>query len=157
MRMDKINYIILLLSFFLACDISYSQKTIEIITENDLNFGDAYMGYTTTINHIDAGAAKFRIRQTVLGNPYISATLTLPTSLVNGSYSIPVIFGPTTTAWSNVDLPAGRINFDPNSPLITRLQRNNYLYIWLGGVINVPTYIVTGVYSSTITITITIL
>jgi hypothetical protein len=115
------------------------------------------MGYSTTINHTDAGAAKFRIRQTVLGNPYISATLTLPTILVNGSYSIPVIFGSATTAWSNNDLPAGRINFDPNSPLITRLQRNDYLYIWLGGVINVPTNIITGVYSSTITITITIL
>lgn len=155
--MNKIYNILFPLIFILACDISYSQKTITIITENDLNFGDAYMGYTTTINHTDAGAAKFRIRQTVLGNPYISATITLPTSLVNGSYSIPVIFGPATTAWSYNDLPAGRINFDPNSPLITRLQRNDYLYIWLGGVINVPTNIITGVYSSTITITITIL
>ena len=155
--MNKIFRVILSLAFILFCEISYSQRNIEIITQNNLNFGDAYMGYTTTINHTDAGAAKFRIRQTVLGNPYISVTLTLPTVLVNGTYSIPVIFGPATTAWSNIDLPAGRTNFNPNTPLITRLQRNNYLYIWLGGVINVPTNIITGVYSSTITITVTIL
>ena len=155
--MNKVFGIILSIIFLLVCDTVYSQRNIEIITQNNLNFGDAYMGYTRTINHIDAGAAKFRIRQTVLGNPYVSVTLTLPTSLVNGSYSIPVIFGPTTTAWSNIDLPAGRTNFNPNSPLITRLQRNKYLYIWLGGVINVPTNIITGVYSSTITITVTIL
>ena len=147
----------LLIIIVLLCDISYSQRNIEIITENNLNFGDAYMGYSTTVNHADAGAAKFRIRQNIRGNPYLSVTLTLPTNLVNGSYSIPVIFDAATTAWSYNDLPAGRINFDPNSPLVTRLQRNDYLYIWLGGVINVPTNIVTGVYSSTITITITIL
>jgi hypothetical protein len=149
--------IVLAVVFLLFSDVVYSQREITIITENDLNFGDAYMGYSTTVNHTDAGAAKFRIRQTVSGNPFVSVTLTLPTALLNGAYSIPVIFGPSTTAYSNDDSPAGRINFDPNSPLVTRLQRNDYLYIWLGGVINVPTNIISGVYSSTITLTITIL
>lgn len=154
----KINQIVFIaLAFLLLTNISYSQRQIEIRTENNLNFGDAYMGYSTTINHTDAGAAKFRIRQTVLGNPYISVTLTLPTALVNGSYSVPVTFASTTSAYSNFDSPAGRINFNPNSPLITRLQRNNYLFIWLGGVSTVPTNIVPGFYTSTITITVTIL
>ena len=159
-RIGMKQYLCMVLAvvFLLFSDVVYSQrKVVTVITENDLNFGDAYMGYSTTVNHTDAGAAKFRIRQTVRGNPWISATLTLPTALVNGAYSISVIFDPSTTAYSNDDSPAGRINFDPNSPLVTRLQRNDYLYIWLGGVINVPTNIISGVYSSTITITITIL
>lgn len=155
--MNRYFSIVLAVVLLLFSDVVYSQREITVITENDLNFGDAYMGYSTTVNHNDAGAAKFRIRQTIRGNPWISATLTLPTALVNGTYSIPVIFSPATTAYSNDDSPAGRINFDPNSPLVTRLQRNDYLYIWLGGVINVPTNIISGVYSSTITVTITIL
>lgn len=154
--MKKNLSIILATMLLLFSEAVYSQN-ITMITENNLNFGDAYMGYSSTVNHTDAGAAKFRIRQTVKGNPYVSITLTLPTALVNGAYSIPVIFAPSTTAYSNTDSPAGRINFNPNSPLVTRLQRNNYLYIWLGGTINVPTNVITGVYSSTITVTLTIL
>ncbi len=154
--MKKNLSIILATMLLLFSEAVYSQN-ITMITENNLNFGDAYMGYSSTVNHTDAGAAKFRIRQTVKGNPYVSVTFTLPTALVNGAYSIPVIFGPSTTAYSNTDSPAGRINFNPNSPLVTRLQRNNYLYIWLGGTINIPTNVITGVYSSTITVTLTIL
>lgn len=155
--MNKAFYIFLSIIFLLICDVVYSQRQIEIITENNLDFGNAYMGYSTTINHTDAGAAKFKVHQTIRGNPYISVTLTLPSAFVNGPYSIPVVFGPATTAYSKMDLIAGRINFDPNTPLTVRLQRNDYLYVWLGGIINVPTNITTGVYSSTITITITIL
>jgi len=152
LRIFIISFLILVVEFALA-----QQQTVTAITESNLNFGDAYIGYSKTLTHTDAGAAKFRMRQTVRGNPWVTVNFVLPTALVNGAYSVPVIFGPSTTAYSNTDSPAGRTNFDPNSTLTIRLQRNNFLYIWLGGVLNVPTNIVPGVYSSTITVTITVL
>lgn len=153
----KKNLVIFISLFFILFNVAVFPQNIYAITESNLNFGDAYIGYSKTLNHIDAGAAKFRMRQTVRGNPWVAVNFVLPSALVNGAYSVPVIFGPSTTAYSNTDSPAGRTNFNPNSTLTIRLQRNNFLYIWLGGVLNVPTNIVPGVYSSTITVTITIL
>lgn len=136
---------------------SVFSQNISAVTENNLNFGDAYIGYTSTLNHTDAGAAKFVITQRAKGNPFVAVDFVLPNSFVNGTYNIPVIFGPATSAHSNIDSPSGRTNFDPNTTLTVRLQRNNVLYIWLGGIISVPTNVIPGVYSSTITMTITIL
>lgn len=155
----KINlYIFTILFFILLVEFTFAQQRIvTAITESNLNFGDAYIGYSKTLNHTDGGAAKFRMRQTVLGNPWVAVNFVLPTVMINGAYSVPVVFGPSTTAYSYVDSPAGRTIFNPNSTLTIRLQRNDFLFIWLGGVLNVPTNIVPGVYTSTITVTITIL
>lgn len=153
----NLNLIIISFSILLVELVFAQQHTVTAITESNLNFGDAYIGYSKTLNHTDVGAAKFRMRQTVRGNPWVVINFSLPSALVNGAYSVPVIFGSSTTAYSNTDSPAGRTNFDPNSTLTIRLQRNVFLFIWLGGVLNVPTDIVPGVYSSTITVTITIL
>jgi hypothetical protein len=155
----KIHIHLLVVFYFIFMNgvILAQQQIVIAVTENNLDFGDAYIGYPKTLNHTDAGAAKFRMRQTVRGNPWVAVNFVLPNSLVNGAYSVPVIFGPSTTAYSKTDSPAGRTNFDPNSTLTIRLQRNDFLYIWLGGVINVPTNIIPGVYTTTITVTITVL
>lgn len=149
-------FIILIFIFFVEFAFA-QQRIVTAITESNLNFGDAYIGYSKTLNHTDEGTAKFRMRQTVLGNPWVAVNFVLPTVMVNGGYSVPIVFGPSTTAYSNTDSPAGRTNFDPNSTLTIRLQRNDFLFIWLGGVLNVPSNIVPGVYTSTITVTITVL
>lgn len=159
--MNKIQihkYILLIICFILLNEaIPAQHQTVIAITENNLDFGDAYIGYSKTLNHTDFGAAKFRMRQTVRGNPWVAVNFVLPNVMVNGAYSVPVIFGPSTTAYSKTDSPAGRTNFNPQSTLTIRLQRNEYLYIWLGGIINVPTNVLPGVYTTTITVTITIL
>jgi hypothetical protein len=140
----------------LFCESLLSQG-VTAITLNNMDFGDVYIGYSKIIHHTDAGAAKFRMDQKILGNPYVAINFTLPTSLDNGLYSIPVTFSSTTAAWSNTDLPTGRTNFDPTSTLTIRLHRRDYLYIWLGGNISVPTNSVPGIYSSTIIVTIEVL
>lgn len=151
----KLNIFFILIFILLGRSI-FSQN-ITAVTENNLNFGDAYLGYSSTLNHTDAGAAKFVISQRASGNPFIAVDFVLPNSFINGAYNLPVIFGPATSAYSNVDSPSGRTNFNPNTTLTVRLQRNDRLYIWLGGIINVPTNVIPGVYSSTITLTVTIL
>ncbi len=152
------NFGIILISLCLFIHHNGFSQGLIINTLDNLDFGDVYIGYSSTIGHTDAGAAKFRIDHDLPGNYNLQITFTLPGSLNNGSYSVPIIFGSTTTAYSLTDLPTGRINFDPNTPLTYyKFKRKDNLYIWLGGTINVSTNIIPGLYTSTITVTVVII
>jgi hypothetical protein len=150
------NFGLILIAFFLLTSNTVFSQNVFFFTLNNLDFGDVYIGYSKIVNHTDAGAAKFRTYQNRLNNPNVTITFTLPSTLDNGSYTIPITFGSTTSAYSLTDLPTGRTNFNPNSPLIMRLSRNRNLYLWLGGSINLPASIIPGIYSSTITVTIVV-
>jgi hypothetical protein len=155
--MNKIFSVILIALFLLISENILSQN-LFIVTLNNLDFGDVYIGYSKTINHIDAGAAKFRTYHTYFSNRNIRITFTLPSTLVNGSYTIPVTFSSTTSAYSRFDLTTGRTAFNPNTPLTyNSLPRNAYLYIWLGGAITIPTNVIPGIYTATITVTVVII
>jgi hypothetical protein len=154
-------YKIFLLTLLVHClffeDNIFPQDLI-INTYNNLDFGDVYIGYSSTISHTDAGAAKFRIDHSLPGNKDLQITFTLPSSLRNGIYSVPILFSSTYSAYSLVDIPTGRTNFNPNVPLMYyKFKRNQFLYTWLGGSINVPTNIVPGIYTATITVTVVII
>jgi hypothetical protein len=147
---------LLFISFFLLISNATFSQNVFFFTLNNLDFGDVYIGYSKTVNHIDAGAAKFRTYQNRRNNPLVTITFTLPTTLNNGSYTIPITFGSSTSAHSFTDLPTGRTTFNPRTPLSLRLSRNRNLYLWLGGFVNLPISIIPGVYSSTITVTIVV-
>jgi hypothetical protein len=147
------NICFLVVVIFLVAGQSIFSQNAFIYTLNNLDFGDVYIGYPKTVNHTDAGAAKFRAYQDRRNNAWILINFTLPSTLNNASYTVPIAFGSTTSAWSLNDLPSGRTNFDPNSFLITRIRRNDDIFIWLGGSITVPTNCIPGIYSSTITVT----
>ena len=153
------NFGIILISLCLFIHNNVFSQSLIINTLNNLDFGDVYIGYSSTITHTDAGAAKFIIDHNMQGgNQELQITFTLPGSFNNGSYSVPITFGSTTTAYSLTDLPTGRINFDPNTPLTYyKFKRKDNLYIWLGGTINVPTNIIPGLYTATITVTVVII
>lgn len=155
--MNKIFSLILIALFLLISENVFSQS-LFILTLNNLNFGDVYIGYSKTVTHTNAGAAKFRTYHTYFSNRNIRITFSLPGTLRNGSYTIPISFGSTTSAWSLTDLPTGRTNFNPNNSLTrNNLGRNVSLYIWLGGAITVPTNVIPGIYTATITVTVVII
>jgi hypothetical protein len=155
--MNKIFGLILITLFLLISENILSQN-LFIVTLNNLDFGDVYIGYPKTVAHTDAGAAKFRIYHTRTGNRNVRITFTLPSSLVNGSYAIPVTFGSTTSAYSRNDLTTGRTAFNPSTPLTyNNLPRNAFLYIWLGGAITITTNVIPGIYTATITVTVVII
>ncbi len=150
----KIRVKLLVLFMLFISTRAYSQG-LFVITMNNLDFGDVYIGYSKTVAHTDAGAAKFRTYHTRPGNRNLQITFTLPSSLVYSSYSVPITFGPTTSAYSLTDLPTGRTNFDPQTPLYYYgIRRDINLYIWLGGSVNIPTNVIPGTYTGTITITV---
>ena len=147
---------ICLLSFFIFLIPVYSQ-TLTINHLNDLDFGQVFMGYSAEVQHTDANAEEFSISHTIK-QINILVQFTLPTALTYQGYSIPITFDYAHSAWSLNDLPYGRTNFDPAAQTtFTNLKNKDVVYIWLGGIINVPLNISPGTYQGTITITAEIL
>lgn len=145
----------ILFLFTFYCGTVYSQN-VFFYTLSNLDFGDVFLGYSKTVNHTDVGAAKFQTYQNRANNPFVQITFTLPSALRNGSYSVPITFSSATSAYSTIDSPTGRTNFNPSNALFGRLSRNTRVYFWLGGSVSVPTNIIPGTYSATITATIVV-
>lgn len=149
------NFTIIFITLFLLINENVFSQNLFINTLNNLNFGDVYIGYSQTVLHTDAGAAKFSLYQDISKDANLQITFTLPGSLINGAYSVPITFSSATTAYSLIDLPTGRTTFNPSTPLTyNKLKRNTNLYIWLGGAVNLPTNIIPGIYTATITLTV---
>ncbi len=141
--------------FFLFSFKSYSQVYATKYT--DLDFGDVFIGYPAEVNHIDATAAKFRFFHFAFFIRNMQITFTLPTRLSYQSYNIPITFDASHTAWSYNDVPTGRTNFDPHSPLyINNVWLLTPVYVWLGGKLNSTGGVPPGTYQGTIIVTVEI-
>ena len=150
------NRIIILILFMIWPAISFSQS-ITIVNYKNLDFGSVFLGYTSDVAHTDPGAAKYSVSESV-GKKNVLYTFTLPANLNNGTYNIPVTYNSAHTAWSMTDLPTGRTNFNPNTSLqINKVNKGDVVYIWLGGILIVPTNVGPGLYQNTITLSVTIL
>jgi len=131
-------------------ELSFSQ--LYVYKENDLSFGDVFIGYSSIITDTDSRAAKFRFYQNIKKDENIRIRFTLPSNLTSGSSSIPITFSSANSTWSQTDNQAGRTNFNPYTPLLfPKLRRNNNMYIWLGASIN-PSNVPIGLYQGTIII-----
>lgn len=131
----------------------YSQPYIIVTHYNDLTFGEIFMGYSGDVQHTDPNAAKFSLSPSS-GRRDILVQFTLPAFLTFNQYSVPIYFDLTRAAWSKEDLAYGRTNFNPSSPLtLNRVHTSETVYIWLGGVVNVPAGIYAGLYQGTIILT----
>lgn len=152
----KINkqFILLPLVIILFSSESYSQGIIST-NFKDLDFGEVFLGYSSNVLNTDPGAGKYSFIQEVYKHSNMLITFTLPVYLSNNINTIPVIFDAAHTAWSKNDNPTGRINFDPNAPLTVRnLKKYDDMFIWLGGMITVPSNVSGGVYTNSIIINI---
>ena len=150
----KKQIILLPLAIILFSSVSHSQGIIST-KYKDLDFGEVFLGYSSNVLNTDPGAGKYSFIQEVFKHSNMLITLTLPAYLSNNINTIPVIFDAAHTAWSKNDSPTNRINFNPNAPLIVRnLKRYDDMFVWLGGMITVPSNISGGVYTNSIIINI---
>ncbi|MCX8057471.1 MAG: hypothetical protein N3F03_07685 [Ignavibacteria bacterium] len=146
----KLLYIILFIILFSRE--SHSQLIIQKV--NDLNFGDVFIGYSATVTDLSPNAAKFMLYQDSQARMDLLVSFKLPSTLVNGSYSVNVNFA-NYASWARNDATTGRTYFNPYSTtVINNVRRNRYHYIWLGGTLTSSTNIMPGVYSGTIILTI---
>ena len=148
--------LIFLPAFILIVTSIYPQ-TLTISNLNNLDFGEVFMGYSAEVQQTDPNAEKFSISHTTKQID-ILVQFTLPSALTYQGDTVPITFDYAHSAWSLNDLSYGRTNFDPASQLtINKLKNKDVVYVWLGGVINVPLNISPGTYQGTIVITAEIL
>jgi len=110
------------------------------MTGTDLNFGNnIFPGLDKGVDRTESGAAQFDISGEA--GKEVTATLTLPSEMSDGSNSMSITFGPTDGghAMASTD-QASATSFDPNSPLTTTLDATDgSLHLWLGGTVS-PSY-----------------
>ncbi|MCF6268388.1 MAG: DUF4402 domain-containing protein [Melioribacteraceae bacterium] len=134
---------------------SISAQNIYITKINDLDFGEVFIGYSSTIRDTDINAAKFVFYHTKWFRRNIQVNFVLPTTLNNGGNKIRITFDQSQASWSYNDRQSGRRNFDPHSVLkIRRVWFYRNVYLWLGGTITTTSDLPYGIYSGTILLTV---
>ncbi len=119
----------------------------------NLQFGNVTAGVPVTINpRTNPNAGEFEIQGT--RNAEVAVTLTLPTQLSTGFWTMPVGFGVTSGCWRRQGGQAGCNFWDPNTILIARIRNqnppNNHLWVWIGGTASPAAAQNSGVYLGTI-------
>lgn len=158
--MDRIKnsyYMLFFLTLFFFSGNSFSQ-TIFISKLTDLAFGDVFIGTANVdVPHTDARAAKFSFYHDAGGKKGTAVTVTfsLPANLVFGANNLPITFDQTHSARHDVDQVAGRTNFDPWAGFKTaKIKSGVVIYVWLGANIPNTALFPSGLYTSTVIMTV---
>jgi hypothetical protein len=117
----------------------------------DLDFGTVSAGTVATPASLASDAARFAIA----GEPStpVTVTFTLPTVLTFGANTIPISFGGSDgLEWTAY--PTTFITFNPNGAYLTSLDGSGDLLIGLSGTVSPPLGSITGLYTGTITMTV---
>jgi len=119
---------------------------------NDLDFGTVTAGTPKVPTSLATNAGRFNIS----GQPTtaVSVSFTLPTVLTgSGGATIPILFGPSDGLLWN-PYPTANTTFNPNSAFGTSLDGSGNLVIGISGTVSPPALTTTGLYTGTITLTV---
>lgn len=129
-------------------------QVLGITGRQDLDFGVVFLGMPNTVSRFDAG----RSGQFVVDGAktaQVRVDFVLPTNLVSAlGDQIPLVFGAGDGGYSTTPSIKRSQAFDPVAPLITTLHRNGRLYLFLGGTANPAAQQRAGLYSATISVTV---
>lgn len=142
-------------SSFVSINAEVSTTLLSIGTTRDLAFGAVVPGTPTTIDsRTSASTGLFVIHGN--RNAELAVTMTLPTALVVGPYTMPISFGALDGCYRTMAAQGGCTRYDPNTVLIQRIRNqnapNNALYIWIGGTASPAAGQHPGRYAATITL-----
>lgn len=147
-------------SALITASADVNNTALTIANQQGILFGTVVAGTPTTINPQTSASAGFFVIQGAR-RAEISITFTLPAELRAGTgpYTIPLTFG-ATSACGRDRLPQGGCTlFNPATGLVDRIRNqappNNHYHIWLGGTISPAAGQVGGVYTATVTMTVT--
>lgn len=138
-----------------AAEISTTALTVAQIS--DVRFGDVIPGVNTTINaRTNPSAGEFQINGN--RNAEIAITMTLPTQLSTGFWTMPISFGATSGCFRRMAGQAGCTLWDPNTVLIQRIRNNappnNTFFVWIGGTVSPSPTQNPGVYLGSVTLSV---
>lgn len=136
-------------------DITTSALTIG--NQADVRFGNVVPGVPTTINpRTSANAGQFQVNGT--RNAEIAITMTLPTQLSTGFWTMPITFGATSGCWRRQPGQAGCTFWNPSTVLVRRIRNqappNDHFFVWVGGTVAPSPTQHTGVYLGTVGISV---
>ena len=119
---------------------------------NTLDFGNVVAGVPKSPTSMAANAGRFNISGQA--STPVTVTFTLPTVLTGPGGPIPVTFGILDglhwTAYPTTFAP-----FNPNAPFFTATDGTGNLVIGISGTVTAPVATTTGVYTGTVTLTVT--
>lgn len=138
-----------------AVDVSTTALTVAQVA--DVRFGNVVPGVPTTINpKTSASAGEYEI--TGNRNAEIAITMTLPTQLSTGFWTMPISFGATSGCWRTNTAQANCTFWDPNTVLIQRIRNqnfpNNRFFVWMGGTVSPSPTQNPGVYLASVTLSV---
>jgi len=121
-----------------------------------LLFGNVTPGTPVTVDGRNASAGQFEVQGT--RNAEVAITMTLPTQLSTGFWTMPISFGPTSGCWRRQTGQNACTYWDPNTVLVQRVRNNpvpnNHLWVWIGGTVSPAAAQHSGVYTASIGLTV---
>ena len=121
---------------------------------HDLTFGSVLPGIPSTVPVADThNSGLFEISGPATAS--IRVEFVLPTALVSGGASLPLVFGGGDgfADFTHLSPPSG-ISFDPHGPLLGALGPDGQLFVRLGGTVFPVRGQISGAYAATITLTV---
>lgn len=129
-----------------AADISTTALAVSQI--NDVRFGAVVAGVPTALNGRNANAGEFQINGN--RNAEIAVTMTLPTELSTGFWTMPIGFPANSGCWRRQPGQNACTFWDPSTVLVERIRNNNspndVFFVWIGGTVSPSPTQHTGMY-----------
>ena len=130
-------------------------EPVVVQEQRDLDFGDVFTGTNVTVPVTAASSGRWLVTGRRDGE--VRLTFDLPSALVAGPYALPIAFGPGSAAHHVRNVPQQAALFDPATGAFARLRDHpqlQELYVWIGGTVSAPIDQPGGIYSGTITLTV---
>lgn len=130
-------------------------EPVVVQEERDLAFGDVFTGTSVTVPVTSASSGRWLV--TGQRNAEVRIVFDLPAELVSGLYALPISFGPASAGYHDRNVPQQATLFDPTAGAFARLRDHpqfQELYVWIGGAVAAALDQPGGLYSGTITLTV---
>jgi hypothetical protein len=145
---------IFLINFLFVTVFSVSEvclaQAIQVNTLNNLVFTDVIPGINKEVLITDPVAAQYQIYSDKTRTIWIS--FSLPVNLISGNKNLPVTFDNSHTGYNSTNNPIGSTFINPNQTTSITIQKNQTLYVWVGGTVTSALAASSGSYSASVRI-----
>lgn len=128
---------------------------VVVQEQRDLAFGDVFTGTSVTVAVTSASSGLWLV--TGERNAEVRLVFDQPAELVSGPYALPISFGPSAAGHNVRNVPQQATLFDPTAGGFARVRdhpQSQELYVWIGGAVTAALDQPGGLYSGTITLTV---
>lgn len=130
-------------------------EPVVVQEQRDLAFGDVFTGTSVTVPVNSASSGRWLV--TGQRNAEVRLAFDLPAQLVSGPYTLPITFDATSAGHKDRNVPQQATLFDPAAGAFARIRDHpqlQELYVWIGGAVTAAFDQAGGLYSGTITLTV---